>query len=181
MDVTSRFGMAGGMTLFNLAEIIQGSPTIPSWLWFLGYLWVPALLVGYYFVYRNPPRTTQDLVCKALGLMLIVFLTRSWLSEPNINLILPLALIAAGLNRINKRSLHLTWIIPLVFMIVNNAFPQLFFLIYPTVLDSLAQFDAQFGAIRFAVRFAVAVLWSVVAWKIAVQMIRGDKKEGALP
>src|SRR3972149_4101963 len=38
MDVTSRFGMAGGMTLFNLAEIIQGSPTIPSSLWFLGYL-----------------------------------------------------------------------------------------------------------------------------------------------
>lgn len=177
-DVTSRFGMAGGMTLFNLAEIIQGSPTIPSSLWFLGYLWVPALLVGYYFVYRNPPRTTQDLVCKAIGLMLIVFLTRSWLSEPNINLILPLALIAAGLNRINKRSLHLIWIIPLVFMVVNASFPQLFFLVYPSVFGSLAQFDVQFGAIRFAARFAVAVLWSVVAWKIAVQMIRENKKEG---
>jgi len=181
MDVTSRFGIAGGMTLFNLAEILQGSPTIPSSLWFLGYLWVPALLIGYYFVYRNPPRTSQDLVCKAIGLTLIAFLTRSWLSEPNVNLILPLVLIAAGLNKIDKRSLHLIWIIPLVFMIVNNAFPQLFFLIYPTVLDSLAQFDAQFGAIRFAVRFAVAVLWSVVAWKIAFQMIRGDKKEGASP
>jgi Glycosyltransferase family 87 len=171
-DITNRFGMAGGLTIFNVLEIVQGSPLIPSSMWFLGYLWLPALLVGYYFVYRNPPRFLEDLVCQSVGLMLIVFLTRSWLSEPNINLILPLVLISATLNRTSRRNLHLIWIIPLLFMVVNTSFPQLFFLLDPSVLDSIAQFDAQFGTVRLAARFAVAVVWSVVAWKVAVEMLR---------
>jgi hypothetical protein len=171
-DITGRFGMAGGLTIFNVAEIIQGSPMIPSSMWFLGYLWVPALLVGYYFVYRNPAKSTEDLVCQSIGLTLIVFLTRSWLSEPNINLILPLVLVAAGLGRVSRRSLHFIWIVPLVFMVVNFSFPQLFFLVDSSVLGSLAQFDAQFGTIRLAARFAVAVVWSVVAWKITLQTLR---------
>jgi membrane-associated PAP2 superfamily phosphatase len=71
-----RFGMAGGMSIFNLAEVLQGFTIIPSSLWCLDYLWIPALIFGYYFVYRNPPRSMGDLMCKSLGLALIFFLTR---------------------------------------------------------------------------------------------------------
>jgi len=170
--VPSRFDAAGGMSIFNVAELIQNSTLIPSSLWFLGYLWVPALIFGYYLLYRNPPRNAVDLVCKSVSILLIVFLTRSWLSEPNINLILPLAAIAAALNRIDKRSLQLIWIIPLIFMVANDALPQLFFLVYPSVLDSLAYFDAQFGGIRLVVRFLIAVVWSVVAWNLAYKMMK---------
>jgi hypothetical protein len=157
-NFTNRFGMAGGLTVFSLAEIIQGSPIIPSSLWLLGFLWVPALFIGYYFVYRNPPCSMGDIVTKSIGLVLVFFLMRSWLSEPNLNLLLPFMLIAVGLGKMEKRVFHLFWIIPLVFMIINFAFPQLFFLIYPSVLDALAQFDLQFGITRLVARFFVAVL-----------------------
>ena len=157
-NFTNRFGMAGGLTVFSLAEIIQGSPIIPSSLWLLGFLWVPALFIGYYFVYRNPPCSMGDIVTKSIGLVLVFFLMRSWLSEPNLNLLLPFMLIAVGLGKMEKRVFHLFWIIPLVFLIINFAFPQLFFLIYPSVLDALAQFDLQFGITRLVARFFVAVL-----------------------
>ena len=157
-NFTNRFGMAGGLTVFSLAEIIQGSPIIPSSLWLLGFLWVPALFIGYYFVYRNPPCSVGDIVTKSIGLVLVFFLMRSWLSEPNLNLLLPFMLIAVGLGKMEKRVFHLFWIIPLVFLIINFAFPQLFFLIYPSVLDALAQFDLQFGITRLVARFFVAVL-----------------------
>jgi hypothetical protein len=168
--------MAGGMTLFNVAEIIQGSSTIPSSLWFLGFLWVPALIAGYYFVYRNPPRSMKEIVVKSIGLVLIFFLTRSWLSEPNINLVLPLMLIAVGIEALDKRTLHLVWIVPLVFMVVNVAFPQLFFLVFPSILDSLATFDVQFGTARLVARFAVAALWALLGWTVAFKMLRENKK-----
>ena len=175
-NFTNRFGMAGGLTVFSLAEIIQGSPIIPSSLWFIGFLWVPALFIGYYFVYRNPPCSMGDIVTKSIGLVLVFFLMRSWLSEPNLNLLLPLMLIAVGLGKMEKRVFHLFWIIPLVFMIINFAFPQLFFLIYPSVLDALAQFDLQFGITRLVARFFVAVLWTLMGMAVALKMLMGQQQ-----
>jgi hypothetical protein len=175
-NFTNRFGMAGGLTVFSLAEIIQGSPIIPSSLWLLGFLWVPALFIGYYFVYRNPPCSMGDIVTKSIGLVLVFFLMRSWLSEPNLNLLLPFMLIAVGLGKMEKRVFHLFWIIPLVFMIINFAFPQLFFLIYPSVLDALAQFDLQFGITRLVARFFVAVLWTLMGMAVAFKMLMGQRQ-----
>ena len=171
-ELSSRFGMAGGLTIFNFAEIIQNSPSIPSSLWFMGFLWVPALIISYYFVYRNPPRSMNDLVTMSIGMVLVFFLTRSWLSEPNVNLLFPLMLIAVGLGRVEKRVLHLFWVIPLVFMILNWSFPQLFFLIYPSILDSLAQIDLHFGTARLVARFAVAVFWTLIGGMMASKMLR---------
>ena len=175
-NFNNRFGMAGGLTLFNLAEIIQSSPMIPSSLWFLGFLWVPALFVGYYFVYRNPPCSMGDMVTKSIGLVLVFFLMRSWLSEPNLNLLLPLMLIAIGLGKMEKRVFDLFWIIPLVFMVFNFAFPQLFFLIYPSMLDALARFDLQFGTARLVARFFIAVFWTLISMAVAFKMLRGQQQ-----
>jgi hypothetical protein len=176
-NFNNRFGMAGGLTVFNLAEIVQGSSVIPSSLWFLGFSWVPALFIGYYFVYRNPPRSTSDMVTKSIGLVLVFFLTRSWLSEPNLNLLLPLMLIAVGLGKMEKRVFHLFWIIPLVFTVFNFAFPQLFFMVYPSVLDALAQFDLQFGTARLVARFFVAVLWTAIGLAVAFKMLSSKQQK----
>jgi Glycosyltransferase family 87 len=175
-NFTNRFGMAGGLTVFSLAEIIQGSPIIPSSLWLLGFLWVPALFIGYYFVYRNPPCSMGDIVTKSIGLVLVFFLMRSWLSEPNLNLLLPFMLIAVGLGKMEKRVFHLFWIIPLVFMVFNFAFPQLFFLIYPSMLDALARFDLQFGTARLVARFFIAVFWTLIGMAVAFKMLRGQQQ-----
>ena len=104
----------------------------------------------------------NDLVTMSIGMVLVFFLTRSWLSEPNVNLLFPLMLIAVGLGRVEKRVLHLFWVIPLVFMILYWSFPQLFFLIYPSILDSLAQIDLHFGTARLVARFAVAVFLALI-------------------
>ncbi len=168
---TSYFRMAGGMTLFNIVEVFQQSATVPAGFEFLGYMWIVALLIGYYFVYRYPPRTTEGLVEAAVGLLLIFFLTRTWLSEPNLNLLFPLILILYGFGKIGKYTLHLIWMIPFVFLFFNYAAPQLFFLVDPTVMAAIANFDLQWGTWRVLARFGVTLLWFVFALKIESRLL----------
>ena len=163
---TAYFRMAGGLTVFNAFELLTNTAAIPASLWFLGYIWIPALIVGYYFIYRNPPKSTVEVVRAAAVLMLIFFLTRSWLSEPNLNLLFPLILIAFSFDRISSRLLHLAWIIPLAFMFFNWSIPQLLFLIYPQIMTNITAFDVQFGTARFVARFLVTILWYILAFKI---------------
>ena len=163
---TAYFKMAGGLTLFNGFELFTNKAALPVGLEFLGYLWIPALLVGYYFVYRHPPKSMVEIVQAAAALLLIFFLTRTWLSEPNLNLLLPLMLIAFSFEKISSRILHLAWITPLVFTFLNLATPQLFFLVYPQIMPAMAAFDIQFGTARFAARFVVTILWYILAIKI---------------
>lgn len=171
-QASSFFRMAGGLTLFSAVEPLAGSSDLPVGLAFLGYLWIPALVFGYYWLYRYPPKNTYELVRSAVFLLLIFFLTRSWVSEPNLNLLLPLLLIMYGYGKISSRLLHLTWIIPLVFIFLNNAFPQLLFLVYPPVISELGIIDLQFGATRFAARFAVSVLWYIMAVKVLLIIMK---------
>jgi hypothetical protein len=168
---TSYFKMAGGLTLFNAVEIFQQSPTVPGGFEFLGYIWIVALLLGYYFVYRHPPKTTEGLVEVAIGLLLVFFLTRTWLSEPNLNLLFPLMLILYGYGKIGKTTLHLLWIIPFVFLFLNYAIPQLFFLVDPTVMSAIANFDLQWGTWRVLARFGLTILWFILAIKIESDLL----------
>ncbi len=174
-QVTSYFTMAGGMTLFNIIEIIQNTTTLPAGLGFLGYIWIPALLVGYYVVYRNPPKTFNELAKAAVGLLLIFFLTRSWLSEPNIDVVIPLALLALPLRELNFRNFTFLWVIPLVFMFLNTSFPQLFFLVSPSIIASLAQTDRYIRSWRLIARFIVVVILQVFAWRLAIETFKRKK------
>jgi hypothetical protein len=180
-DVNGRFGNAGGLNVFNLVELIQGTTIIPNSLWFIDYLWVPALLVGYYFVYRNPPRSAQELVLKSIGLILLFFLTRVWLSEPNINLLIPLVLITAGLQKIGKRNLLLFFIIPFIFLVVNTTVLNFFFLVNPSVLVSITQFNSQYGVIRYSAKFVIAILWALLGWHMVFQMFKGSGTQKFVP
>jgi hypothetical protein len=175
-QVTSYFQMAGGMTLFNVAELATHATTFPSGFDFLGFLWIPALLIGYCFVYLRPPKDMRRLVEYAVGLLLIFFLSRSWLSEPNVNLLLALMLILVGFGGVSFRSFNLVWIIGLVFVVMNLALPQLFFLVYPQVMPALAVFNAQFGTARVLARFALTVLWYVLSSKILLQVMAWKNK-----
>ena len=166
-----QFRMAGGMSPFNVIELFQLTPMLPPELEFLGYLWVPALVAGYYIVFRNPPKTMNGLAQKAIGLTLVFFLTRSWLSEPNINLIFPFILLAVGPHKKSFLNFHFTWIIPLLFMFLNFSFQQLFFLHFPSVLSSLVTFDLQFGTLRLIARFLLAIVWQLLSWNVAARML----------
>lgn len=176
--LTAYFRMAGGMTFFNIFEIFTAKAALPGGLEFLGYIWIPALLVGYYFIYRHKPKSIVETVQAGIVLLLIFFLTRSWLSEPNLNLLFPLILIAFSFEKNSSRILHLAWIIPFVFTFLNFAAPQLFFLVYPQIMPGMAAFDVQFGTARFVARFAITVLWYILATKILSLLI--SKKQSPL-
>jgi len=171
-QVTSYFRMAGGMTLFNGVEIFQKSATIPVGYDWLGYLWFPATILGYYLIYRNPPKTMVKLVESAVVLLLIFFLTRSWLSEPNLNILLPLVLILFGSGKLGLKTVHLAWVFPFIFLFLNYAIPQLFFLVYPPIMTEIGTFDLQIGIWRLIARFAVTVLWYILAIRILEKILR---------
>ena len=172
---TAYFQMAGGMTAFSAVEIFTNTGVFPVGLQFLGYLWIPALLIGYYFVYRHPPKSMVDLVQAAAALMLIFFLTRSWLSEPNFNVIIALALLAFPLKKLTFANFTFLWVLPLAFMFFNTSFAQLFFLVSPSVIQSLAQMDLYYRGWRLIARFVVAIVFQVFAWRLVVELLNPSK------
>jgi Gpi18-like mannosyltransferase len=175
-QVTSYFRMADSMTLFSLVEVIQNTVVLPAGLEFLGYLWIPALLIGYYLVYRNPPKTMPELAEKALVLLLIFFLTRTWLSEPNINLIISLALIALVSKEMNFRNFAFLWVIPLVFMFLNTSVQQLFFLVSPSIIPDLAQLDQSIRLWRLIGKFVIVLFWQFFAWRLVIKLLGTKSK-----
>jgi hypothetical protein len=175
-QATSYFKMADSMTIFSLVEVIQNTAVLPAGLEFLGYLWIPALLIGYYFVYRNPPKSMPELAEKATLLLLIFFLTRTWLSEPNINLIIALALLTLASKDLNFRNFGFLWVIPLVFMFFNTAVPQLFFLVSPSIIPNLVQLDQSIRLWRLVGKFVVVLVWQAFAWRLVINLLGGKSK-----
>jgi hypothetical protein len=175
-QITVYFKMADSMTPFSLVEILKNTAVLPSGFEFLGYLWIPAMLVGYYVVYRNPPKTMPELAQKALLLLLIFFLTRTWLSEPNLNLLVALALSALVSVKLDLRNYGFLWVIPLFFMLFNTSLPQLFFLVQPSIIPYLAQLDQSIRLWRLIGKFVVALVWQAFAWRLVFRLVNKEKE-----
>lgn len=175
-QVTSYFTRAGGMTPFTLVEILQDKVTIPTGLAFLGYIWIPALLMGYYLVYRDPPKTFNELTQKAIGIMLIFFLTYSWLSEPYVDVAIALALLALPFAKMNFRNFHFLWVIPFIFMILTTNFAQLFYFVSPSIIPSLSQLDQHIRTWRLIAMFIVVVIWQILAWRLVIKLLSHKSK-----
>jgi Gpi18-like mannosyltransferase len=171
-QLASYFTRAGGMTPFSLVELFRDTVTIPTGLELLGYIWIPALILGYYIVYRDPPKTFNELTQKAIGIMLIFFLTYSWLSEPYVNVVIALALLALPFTKINFRNFHFLWVITLVFMIFTTNFFQLFYLVSPQSLVGTAiQIEHNVRDWRLIARFLTVVAWQFFAWMLAIKIL----------
>lgn len=164
-QVGSYFQMAGAMTVFNILKLVQNTAVLPAGLEFLGFLWIPALMIGYYYFYRNPPKNFKDLVQSAIILLLIFFFTRTWLSEQNMNLIFPLALIALPVEKINFRNFNFLWVIPLAFMFFNTSLTQLFFIVsWPSIVSFAVQIGSQISNWLLIGRFILALALQIFAW-----------------
>ncbi len=174
-EVGSFFRLAGGMTLFNILDLTMRTADMPAGWWFLGYLWIPALLAAYLWVYRKTPRTLVALAEAAVVLLLVFFLARSWLSEQNINVLLPFLLILVGAATIKPRTLHLAWIILMLFLLLNASIPQLLFLVDPQIIAWKDSFDAQYATARLTGRFAVTVIWYVFALGLLFRVMLKDR------
>ncbi|MGE5187492.1 MAG: hypothetical protein ACM3JE_00535 [Betaproteobacteria bacterium] len=172
----SHFTMLGGLTPLNIVELFQ-APVLPSGLDFLGFIWIPALLAGYLLVHRHPPESLSDFAAKGVALTLLFFVTRLWLSETNVTLVLALMLLTLTSNKISFRGFHFLWIVPLIFMFLNWAIPQLFFLPMPTILVTLANVDQIIGVPRVLGKFAVALVWQVLAWALIYKTLKPKSVE----
>jgi hypothetical protein len=111
--------------------------------------------------------------------MLVFFLTRSWVSEPNMDVVLPLAIIALSTRKLDFRNFAFLWVIPLVFMFANTSLPQLFFLVSPGIIANLAQLDHYIRTWRLIARLLIVVAFQVFAWQLIIKCLTKNKSSNS--
>jgi hypothetical protein len=177
----------GGMSYMTTVRLFTGPLLLSGHRWFLGLAWIPALAVGV-LALRRGIGGLDDLVKKSAALILIFFLTRTWLSETNVVLLLPLVLILTSLGRLDRRALTAIWVIPLVFTMFNCSPLQLLFVSFPGAIQRSLAFAAHYHVVTLTARAAAVVAWQVTGWSIVVTCLRrgpahqGEKaSEGLVP
>jgi hypothetical protein len=104
-----------------------------------------------------------------MGMILIFFLTRSWLSEPNIILILPLVVILTSMDSLKSRALAIVWILPFVFTALNNSFPQLLFPLLGGSIKTLLQSGNGLRSLQLTAQIGIIVVWQIGGWWIVAR------------
>ena len=167
----AHFAVGGAMSFMTFYELLRDTYHLPGEWWLLGLAWVPALLIAVYFL-RQGISGRPDLFKKSLGMILIFYLTRTWLSEPNIMLILPLALILTITGNLNKLAFHFLWITPLIFTIFNGSPPQLLAINFPHTMERIINLQENFRTFRLVIRTALIVPWQIAGWWIVLICFR---------
>ena len=176
----AHFVVAGGMSFLSPFELLGNGYALRPELSFLGFLWLPGLLLA--CLAMGPPSLElASLLRAALGLELVFFLCRAWVSEPNLVALLPLvaALGAAGI--LEPRVKTWTWIIPLSFALLNYSLPQLFFLVLPGVGSWLAELDSSIHVGRIIARSLLVVPWQILGWRLAAACLGRGSPAAAAP
>ncbi len=167
----AQFTVSGGMTLTTIYELSAGTYALPGNWWLLGVLWLPAIFIGALFLKRGE-HGLSDLLKNCLVLILVFFLTRTWLSEQNLALILPLVLILVYLGELPRLALSAVWILPLIFTVFNDSPPQLLFPILPDLMPRLLQWSVTFRATRLFARMLAVIPWQLAGWWMVIHTFR---------
>jgi hypothetical protein len=167
----AHFTVAGAMSFMTFFELLYNSYQLPGSWWLLGLAWIPALAIGV-LALRPNTGSLVDLLKNGTALVLVFFLTRAWLSEPNIILILPLVLILVSLGELDRLALAAIWILPLVFTALNTPAPPLLSSSFPRVVASALGWAESLRTARLLLRIAVVVLWQITGWWIVVSCLR---------
>ena len=130
----AQFSLAGTMSPATIVRLFHDSLALEGHWWMLGLLWVPALLVAM-LLSRRDDDGLAGLLTLATGLTLVFFLTRTWLSEPNVVLLLAPVLLLGALGRLDRRLFTLLWAIPLAFTVVNVSPLQLLWVTAPGLMN----------------------------------------------
>ena len=130
----AEFTTSGGMSLMTVARVFHDPLILRGHWWLLGLAWVVALAVAA-LALRRGVGDADDLVSKSAALVLVFFLTRTWLSEPNAVLLLPLVLILTTRGRLDGRALTVVWVVPLLYAVANAAPLQTLWLLFPGAMQ----------------------------------------------
>jgi hypothetical protein len=171
MHWNAHFVVGGGLSWLTFLELTQSSYQLPGDWWLVGLLWVPALaLAG--LAMRNGISGFQDLLRKSAAVIMVFFLARAWLSEPNLMLILPLVLILWCVGDLDRMTLNGLWMLPLIFSFFNVSTAQLFFPSMPNIMnDMLKQMD-NFRTARLIAKVLIVIPWEILGWSIVVRCLR---------
>ncbi len=110
--------MSGTLSYTSILRLVRDPFLLPGGWWLLGLAWIPALAMAT-FLLRRGIGDVDDLLKKATALVLVFYLTRTWLSANNVVLIMPLILLLTLRGELDRRVLHAAWIIPLAFTIAG--------------------------------------------------------------
>jgi ALG6, ALG8 glycosyltransferase family len=154
----AHFSVGGGLSFMTFLELIQGSYQLPGLWWLVGMVWVPALIIAS-FSLKPGGEGLINLVKKSTALIMVFFLFRAWLSEPNLALVLPLFLILSSMGELDRRVLTVMWILPLAFSFFNTSTFQLLFPSLPALMDRLLHQSEVFHTARLVIRIIVVIPW----------------------
>lgn len=166
----SHFILGGGLGYLTFLELTSNS-FIPNNLSFLGYLWIPALLFVYSLIDYKSINTLNDLLENALIIMLTFFLTRAWVSEPNLVVVIILVLILSHKNNNFNYFLKTAWVLPLIFTFFNASLPQMLYLYLPNFLNLQKTLDFAFYQYRILFRSVVVFFWQLISWRFIYNIL----------
>jgi hypothetical protein len=161
----AQFSVSGGMSLTTLYELLADTYLLPGFWWLLGFLWLPVVVISSLFIPRGELGLVT-LIRNSLILTLVFFLTRMWLSEPNLALILPLILMLVVLGELPGLCLTGVWLLPLLFTVFNTSPAQLLFPILPGLMNQLLGWADTFRSARLIVRTLIVFPWQAMGWWI---------------
>jgi Gpi18-like mannosyltransferase len=167
----SQFIVGGGLSFMTFLEYVKWTYQLPGQWWFLGWLWLPALAFAM-LTLKSGISGFEDLLKKSVALILVFFLCRAWLSETNINLVLPMILILISLNALDHRTLAAIWVLPLIFSFFNTSLAQLFFPSMPGIMDMFLKWSAEFSTARYVLRTVDVAFWILAGWWIVFRCIK---------
>jgi Gpi18-like mannosyltransferase len=169
------FLVGGGLSFMTFLELLQGSYQLTGAWALTGMLWVPALALAGLALLKTGIAGWADLIRKSAAVVMVFFLTRAWVSEPNLVLILPLVVIMTALGECSQGVLTLVWVIPLLFGIFNTSTIQLLFPSLPALMTQLLSLSNAIYTARLIARVIVVIPWLATgAWIVYV----GFKKAG---
>ena len=174
----AQFSMIGAMSFTAVAGLWTDALVLEGHWWLLGLLWMPAVLVAALLA-RGRAREPAGLLAVAVALTLVFFLSRTWLAEPNVLVVLAPVLVLAALGRLDRRLFTVLWLIPLLFVVANASPVQLLWQFAPGVVSQTSAFAARHADVTIAVRAALIVAWQVAGWWIVVVCLRQPWAEAA--
>jgi len=175
------FVQQGALSFMTVVRPFRDPLLMQGRWWLLGLLWIPALVVGMAVASRSGDGGFDDLLRKCAGLALIVFLTRSWLAETNVVLILPPVLILACRGVLDRRAPTAVWLIPLVFTVFNASPLQLLWVAFPQTMVRLLDDVGLYANVTLLARAALVVAWQVAGWWIVAGCLRARRVPTAAP
>lgn len=179
----AHFMVGGGMSFMTFFELLKDAYQLPGLWWLLGLAWIPALGVGIYVLISTQKlaqKSTQELANKlderdltnlitmSTALIFIFFLTRAWLSEPNVTLLIPFVVILTSIGALPSLTLTAVWTLPLAFTIFNTSPPQLLFLNFPEAMVNYLRLSDQFRFARLIIRTILVIPWQIAGWWMVV-------------